>query len=98
MLWLTACGTTSFHAPPVTPEFIRAGARQHADGRTLDLGRSVLLSRCIQCHALPDATQYDSPRLTAVVAKMAGRANLTEAQHDALLRYLLTARTTARAR
>ena len=79
-------------APPITASFIRAGVREKSDARTLTQGRAVFLNRCIQCHALPEVSKYDPPRLTAIVAKMSGRANMNPEQHDAVLKYLLTVR------
>jgi mono/diheme cytochrome c family protein len=89
---LGSCETTSSSAPPITAAFVRAGAHQDADARTLAQGRSLLLNRCIQCHALPEVSKFDPPRLTVVVAKMSGRANMNPEQHDAVLKYLLTVR------
>lgn len=79
-------------APPVTAAFVQAGIRQHADATTLTEGRRVYLNRCIQCHALPHVARYDPPRLTRILAVMSARASLTPEQHDAVLKYLLTAR------
>jgi cytochrome c2 len=81
-------------APPVTASFIRAGLRENGDARTLVQGRTVFLNRCIQCHALPKVAGFDAPRLTAIVARMSGRANLSPEQHQAVLKYLLTVRST----
>ena len=89
-LLLGGCETTLSSAPPITASFIRAGRRQDADARILVQGRSLFLNRCIQCHALPEVSRFDPPRLTAIVAKMSGRANLNPEQHDAVLKYLLT--------
>ena len=95
---LGACQSNlSSTAPPVTAAFVQAGARQNADATTLTQGRTVLLSRCIQCHTLPDVTRYEAPQLKAIVAAMSPRASLTPEQHDAVLKYLLTARTQAQA-
>ena len=92
-LFLGACQSNlSTTAPPVTPAFVQAGARQHADARILTQGRTVLLNRCIQCHELPNVARYDAARLKAIVAIMSPRASLTPEQHDAVLKYLLTAR------
>ena len=91
-LLLGGCETTLSSAPPVTASFIRAGARQEADARILVQGRSLFLNRCIQCHALPEVARFDSPRLTAIVGTMSGRANMNAEQHEALLKYLLTVR------
>jgi cytochrome c5 len=91
-LLLNACETTPGSAPPVTASMVRAGGRVKADAPTLTAGRSVFLNRCIQCHALPDVSRFDAPRLTAIVGTMSSRANLDASQHDALLKYLLTVR------
>jgi mono/diheme cytochrome c family protein len=89
----TGCQSNlSSSAPPITASFIRAGIREKGDARTLAQGRAVFLDRCIQCHALPEVARFDAPRLTAIVAKMSGRANLNPAQHEAVLKYLLTVR------
>jgi mono/diheme cytochrome c family protein len=79
-------------APPITASFIQAGVREHGNARTLAQGRALFLNRCIQCHALPEVVRFNAPRLTAIVAKMSGRANLSPEQHEAVLKYLLTVR------
>jgi len=86
------CQSNVALAPPVSPAFIRAGTRIDADQRTLAQGRALFLNRCIQCHALPEVARFDASRLTAIVSKMSGRANLSPEQHEAVLKYLLTAR------
>jgi hypothetical protein len=91
-LFLNACQSTPASAPAVTPSLVGAGGRVKADVPTLTAGRSVFLNRCIQCHALPDVSRFDAPRLTAIVREMSGRANLDAAQHGVLLKYLLTVR------
>jgi len=40
----------------------------------------------------PRVARFDPPRLTAIVGKMSGRANMSPAQHEAVLKYLLTVR------
>jgi mono/diheme cytochrome c family protein len=89
---LAGCQSNLALAPPVSPAFIRAGARENADERTLSQGRILFLNRCIQCHSLPEVARFDAPRLTAIVAKMSGRANLSVEQHKAVVKYLLTVR------
>lgn len=91
-LLLGGCESTLLSAPPITASFIRAGVRENADAPTLAQGRSLFLNRCLQCHALPEVSRFDPPRLTAIVAKMSGRANMNPEQHDAVLKYLLTVR------
>ena len=82
-------------APPITESFLRAGVRHNANSRTLTQGRAVYVNRCVQCHALPNVAKYDPPRLKAILRIMAGRASLSPEQHDAVLKYLLTARSQA---
>jgi len=89
---LAGCQSNLALAPPVSPAFIRARARENAEERTLAQGRVLFLNRCIQCHALPEVARFDAPRLTAIVGKMSGRANLSVEQHEAVLKYLLTVR------
>jgi mono/diheme cytochrome c family protein len=86
------CQSNLALAPPVSPAFTRAGAHQNADEPTLAQGRVLFLNRCIHCHALPKVARFDASRLTAIVAKMSGRANLSPKQHEAVLKYLLTIR------
>jgi mono/diheme cytochrome c family protein len=88
----SGCQTNLSSAPPVTASLIQAGTRENADGHTLAQGRALFLNRCIQCHALPEVARFDAPRLTAIVAKMSGRANLSPKEHEAVLKYLLTIR------
>ena len=85
-------GCQSRTAPPITASFLKAGARQKADARTLTEGRRVYVNRCVQCHALPMVAKYDPPRLKAILAIMSGRASLSPEQHDAVQKYLLTVR------
>ena len=91
-LLLAGCESTPSNAPPISPALIRAGTREHADVQLLTEGRSLLLNRCIQCHALPETAKYRPDRLREIVATMAGRANLNTGQRDAVLKYLLAAR------
>jgi mono/diheme cytochrome c family protein len=79
-------------APPVTASFLRASAHKQGDAPILSEGRALFLNRCIQCHALPEVARFNEGRLTAIIAKMSGRANLSPEQHDAVLKYLLTVR------
>ena len=76
-------------APPVTAAM--SGSGQHADAATLTLGRSLFVSRCAHCHALPVASQHPAEKWPAIVAKMSKRAGLQPAEHDAVLSYILAA-------
>ncbi len=91
-LLLEGCESGSSSAPPITAPLVRAGIRQNAEARRLTEGRLVFLSRCIECHALPQIEKYTPDRLREIVATMSGRASLSADEHDAALKYLLTIR------
>lgn len=91
-LSLAGCETTVTNAPPITAPLLRAGVRQHADPRALTEGRSILLNRCIQCHAPPEVAKFSPDRLRRIVATMSDRAHLGPAEQEAVLKYLLTVR------
>src|SRR2546423_8848304 len=92
----TSCQSGLTSAPPITEAFVRAGLRGNADAHTLTEGRKVFLDRCIACHALPDPARFDRERLTRIVGWMSGRAHLTAAERDALVKYLQTVKSQAR--
>jgi len=89
---LTSCETIGFAPPPVTVELARTGARQHVDTATLREGRGLFVSRCIECHALPEIAQHTAPEWPRVIDEMAGRASLKPAERNAVLAYILAAR------
>lgn len=91
-LLFAGCESLTTNAPPVTAPLVRAGTREHADARMLTEGRSLLLNRCIQCHAPPNAAKFSSDRLRRILTTMSGRAHLSLEEHEAVLKYLLAAR------
>jgi mono/diheme cytochrome c family protein len=94
---LSSCGTTSFTPPPpVTAEFARAGAHQHVDLAALREGRTLFVSRCIECHTLPAVSQHSATEWPRLIDEMAGRANLKSAERDAVLAYILVAHSQSR--
>lgn len=95
-LLLAGCETTVTNAPPITAPLLRAGAREHAGAQVLTEGRSVLLNRCIQCHAPPEVAKFSPDRLRRIVAVMSDRAHVSPPEQEALLKYLLTVRSLER--
>ncbi len=93
---LSSCGTTSFAPPPVTEKLARAGARQHVDLATLNEGRALFTSRCIECHTLPAISQHSATEWPRLIDEMAGRASLKSTQRDAVLAYILVAHSQSR--
>ncbi len=87
---LNSCQTISFVPPPrVTPELVRAKGRQHVDLATLREGRSLFVSRCIECHTLPMASRFTESDWPCIVHEMGERAKLKSAESDAVLAYII---------
>ena len=100
---LAGCESTGNQPPPVTAEFAKVGARQHVRHGTnpsdwrIDLamlreGRTLFVSRCIECHTLPAVPKHTAAEWPALIDEMAGRANLKPEQRVAVLAYILGAR------
>jgi mono/diheme cytochrome c family protein len=92
---LTACEWTSrFAPPPVTAQSATRPNRSggHADLTTLNKGRRLFVSRCIECHTLPPFWHYSAKDWPGIVDSMAHRANLKRNERDAIVAYILAAR------
>ena len=89
---LASCESTSNQPPPVTAEFAKIDARQHVDLAMLGEGRTLFVSRCIECHTLPAVGKHTVAEWPALIDEMAGRANLKSEQRGAVLAYILAAR------
>jgi hypothetical protein len=89
---LVNCESTNFAPPRVTPELARASAPAHTDEKTLREGRTLFVSRCIECHTLPVVSRYKASDWPCLVDEMAERANLKLAERDAIVAYILAAR------
>ena len=70
---------------------VSSGARQHVDAATLTTGRSLFVSRCAHCHALPVIAEHTAEKWPGIVAKMEKRAGLQAAEKNAVLSYILAA-------
>lgn len=92
MLLSAGCESMTSNIPPVTPALARAGGLKQADLQMLTKGRSVLLDRCIQCHAPPDAAKFSPQRMGKILGFMSSRAHLSPEEHEAVLKYLLAVR------
>ncbi len=76
----------------MTREVVRAGERAHIDERTLQEGRTLFVSRCIECHTLPVVSRYDPVAWPWLVNDMSTRAGLRPAEREALIAYILAVR------
>lgn len=100
---LVSCQLTNNAPPPVTAEMANAVPRSHVrhgtnpsnwriDLATLQQGRTLFVSRCIECHTLPPFWHYSAKDWPGIVDSMAHRANLKRNERDAIVAYILVAR------
>lgn len=91
-LLIGACATANFAPPPSVSIALVANARADgASAQKLAEGRAVFVSRCLECHTLPPTAKYSRDEWPHLVIRMAGRANLTDEEQEALTLYLRAA-------
>jgi mono/diheme cytochrome c family protein len=84
---LMGCESASFAPPPVTPQMAKTGKRQ-VSVATLQQGRHLFVSRCLECHTLPPVSSRSAQKWPKVVDRMAARSSLKPTERDALVDYL----------
>jgi hypothetical protein len=89
---LLSCESVNY-VPPVAPQMAAARGR-HVDVATLREGRRLLVHRCIECHTLPPIWHYALEDWPNIVNGMSHRASLKPAERDAIIAYILAARST----
>lgn len=95
-LHLAGCGATSTVPPPVTSEMAKIHAPGSKGVATLHQGRTLFVSRCIECHTLPAYWHYSNEEWPRLIDTMAHRSHLKSAERDAILAYIRAARAKAR--
>ena len=80
--------------PPISPALVANARRDRADSQTLSHGRSLFVSRCLECHTLPSVTKHSPDDWPHLVTRMSGRANLSASERDAITAYLRAASVT----
>lgn len=90
LLALVSCESTNYGPPPVTAQMAKTGSHR-VTMATLQEGRNLYVSRCIECHTLPVVSRYPAAQWPRIVDEMAERASLQPAQHNAVLAYILAA-------
>src|SRR5205085_3730297 len=91
---LAGCSNTL--PPPVTGDMIRASSTGNVAVAQLQHGRSLFASRCIECHTLPLVAAHSDSEWPHLIDAMATRASLRPAEREAVLAYVLAARTLSR--
>lgn len=89
-LALGGCVAVEKLAPPVTAAMAGGGGASTA---TLTAGRRLYVGRCAACHSVDPVSKFSSARWREIIADMAGRAKLSAPEHEAVLAYVLAART-----
>ncbi len=90
-LLLASCQTDNSNtAPPVSA--LSPAARANAAATTLQAGRQVFVTRCVECHLLQPIEKHSEARWHEIIATMAPRAKLTPAERIALETYLMAAK------
>ena len=99
---LVSCESNNY-APTVTSRMANSRAAQsgrHAaiasdqqiEVEILREGRSLFVSRCIECHTLPIIWYYRPSDWPDIIDKMAERSSLKPAERDAIVAYILAVR------
>ncbi|MBA3652522.1 MAG: hypothetical protein H0W66_13870 [Chthoniobacterales bacterium] len=88
---ITGCQSASSPAPAVNAAIIQAGRSEQVSVATLRQGRSLFLTRCISCHALPAVAAHTAGEWPRLIDEMAGRARLDGKKREAVLAYILAA-------
>jgi len=89
-----ACESFKDSPPPVTAKMTRTSGASNVDLARLREGRTLFVSRCIECHTLPPIAKYRATEWPGLVAKMAKRADLDVAQRNSITAYILAVRST----
>ncbi len=89
------CFPKAAPAPPALSanSVTRASARwPGVTAEALAMGRDRFVARCNGCHGYPDLRAIAEDRWPGIVTEMGKKANLGDAERDAVLHFVLTAR------
>ncbi len=88
---LLSCESINY-VPPVTSQVATPRKGQHVDLAMLREGRTLFVHRCIECHTLPVLWRYNTDDWPTIVDSMSHRASLKPAEREAIVAYILAAR------
>ena len=86
-------GCESTVPPTVTPQMVAQRPKLNLTIVQLEHGRRLFASRCIECHVLPAVNAHHQSEWPCLVDWMAKRASLKPEERDAMVAYLVAART-----
>src|SRR5260370_40968524 len=78
--------------PPVCSQVATPRKGQHVDLAMLREGRTLFVHRCIECHTLPVLWRYNTDDWPTIVDSMSHPASLKPAEREAIVAYILAAR------
>lgn len=81
---LSGCETANYAPIATLPRKV--------EGSKLEQGRQLFVRRCIECHTLPAIWKYSREDWPKIVNDMSHRANLSSADRDAVIAYILAVR------
>ena len=90
-LLLASCQMDNSRTAPQITALLPA-ARGSASTVTLDAGRQVFVTRCVECHLLQPIAKHSETGWHEIIAIMAPRAKLTPTERIALEAYLSAAK------
>lgn len=96
VLFIVSCASLA-PPPEVSPALVANARGDHSDANVLATGRKLFVSRCLECHSLPSATQHSRDEWPHLVNRMSGRANLSASEQAAIVAYLRAASLTGAA-
>jgi hypothetical protein len=85
------CEALNNYPPPVTPAMAKESKRSGATMEQLEHGRKLYAGRCLECHVLPAIAHYPAEKWPGIVHWMGERAELKQAEQEAIISYVLAA-------
>jgi hypothetical protein len=89
-LFIVSCANLA-PPPEISPTLIANARPDHVGAKELTNGRKLFVSRCLECHTLPSVTKHTRQEWPHLVSRMAGRANLSTDERNAIVAYLRAA-------
>lgn len=91
-LLATGCYPKTAAIPGPVTEAALAAAGGHPSAKAVAHGRELFAAQCGECHGHPDVTALTEAEWRRVVPRMAGKADLSEADGQDVLDFVLAAR------
>jgi len=79
---------------PLSPVAVQSAQSRWPDASagSLEKGRQLFLANCNGCHSYPDLSAYSDEKWSPIMSKMGRKAELSAADTDLILKFVLAAR------